>query len=72
MMLAKDLKELINRLPDDMPVMLGGTYDCDIVGYHFTTEEWVARLELTKGYSIVRTDFMDRLFEDLKKARCSQ
>ena len=63
MMLAKDLKELFNKFPDDMPVSLGDAYDCDIVGYSISTEDWRVRLKLTDGYGIVTDEFINSLSE---------
>ena len=57
-----DLKRLIDGLPDKMPLIVGGNYDCDIVGLTINTFDGIARLDLTDGYVINKSDFVDYLF----------
>ena len=64
-MLAKDLKRIINQIPDNVPVSIGESYDCDIVGFSFDTLEGIAKLNLTEGYGIVTDGFIDSLFKKL-------
>jgi hypothetical protein len=59
---AGDLKRLIDGLPDKMPLIVGGNYDCDIVGLTINTFDGIARLDLTEGYVINKSDFVDYLF----------
>ena len=66
MMLAKDLKRIINQIPDNVPVSIGESYDLDIIGFSFDTIEGIAKLNLTEGYGIVTDSFIDNLFDSLK------
>ena len=63
MMLAKDLKRIINQIPDNVPVSIGESYDCDIVSFSFDTLEGIAKLNLTEGYGIVTDSFIDSIFK---------
>ena len=65
MMYAKDLKRIVNQLPDDWIVSLGGS-DCNIEGFKY--EDGVADLKLSDGYGIVRNDFIDSMFLSLRNA----
>lgn len=67
MILAKDLKRMIDQLPDNVPVSIGDVYDCDIVGYSFDSFDGVAKLKLTEGFGIVTDSFIDGLFNAMKK-----
>lgn len=68
MVLAEDLKRIINQIPDKVPVSLGDSYDCDITGFSFDTSEGVAKLHMTEGFGIVKNEFVDSLFDSIKKA----
>ena len=67
MILAKDLKRMIDQLPDNVPVSIGDVYDCDIVGYSFDSFDGIAKLKLTEGFRIVTDSFIDGLFNAMKK-----
>lgn len=68
MILAKDLKRIVNQIPDNAPVCIGESCDCDITGYSFDTSDGIVRLKLTEDYGLVRKSFIDSFFNDLKKA----
>ncbi len=57
-----DLKRLIDPLPDRTPLIIGDNWDCDIVGLTINTFDGIARLDLTEGYVINKSDFVDYLF----------
>lgn len=61
MMLVKDLKRLLDTLPDNAPAVLGGCYGCDIESVSYSTLDGLAHLELTEGYSLTLTDFINGL-----------
>lgn len=62
MMLAKDLKRIVNQIPDDCAVVVGANYNCDITSFTYDTYDNIAELHLTKGYGIVADKFLDDLF----------
>ena len=63
---VKYYKNLLDMFPDDTPVSLGDTYDCDFETFSFDTSQRVLKLHLTDGFGIVKKSFIDKLFEDLK------
>ena len=58
MMLAKDLKRIVNQIPDDMPVTLGGNWDCNIEGLSIQAGDWTADLKISERYCIVLKEFV--------------
>lgn len=58
-----DLKRLIDPLPDNTPVIIGDNWDCDIVGLTINTFDGIARLELTEGFEIVKSDLVRQLLD---------
>lgn len=69
MVLAKDLKRIIDEIPDNIPVTLGECYDCDIVGFSISSMEGVAKLKLTEGYGVVTDSFIDGIINALSEER---
>ena len=66
MRLARDLKRMLDQIPDNVPVSIGESYDCDIVGFSFDSSEGIAKLMLTEGFGIVTDSFIDNLFNSMK------
>ncbi len=60
-----DLKRLIDPLPDKTPLIIGDNWDCDIVGLTISTFDGLARLELTEGFEIVKSDFVRQLLDSI-------
>ena len=67
MIQAKHLKEIINQIPDNAYVTIGGNERCNIVGHTERIESvnpvLIIDLKLTEGYGIVDGDFLDMLFK---------
>lgn len=62
----KDLKRMLEGIPDETIVLLGGSYNCDIVGVSVETSPFdylTADLKLTKGWSVQN----DKLFDSILK-----
>ena len=66
MRLARDLKRMLDEIPDNVPVSIGESYDCDIVSFSFDASEGIAKLMLTEGFGIVTDSFIDNLFDSMK------
>lgn len=66
MIQAKQLKEIINRIPDDAVITIGGNALCDIIGFSesLTTDQFflIADLKLTEGYCIMDVDFLETMY----------
>lgn len=66
MVLAKDLKRMLNVIPDDAPVCIGDSYGCSIASVSYGTFDGIAKLHLTDGFEITTTAFMKGIFEQMK------
>ena len=66
MIQAKKLKEIVNQIPDNAYVTIGGNERCNIVGHTERLDSdnpiLVADLKLSEGYTVVTTDFIDTMF----------
>ncbi len=71
MILAKDLKRIIDAIPDDSAVTIDGCYDCNIESFTFDTSTGVTDLHLTEGFGLIKSSFVNALFDELKKATIS-
>lgn len=71
MMRSEDLKRMINAIPDGAVVLLNGNPNVDIVSIKIETtpfDHYDADLGLTKGFSIVKDDFVNGLYDELRRA----
>lgn len=66
MIIAKDLKRIINAIPDNVAVTIGGNYDCNIESFTYETMTGIADLHLSENYEIIKTDFLDAIFQQSK------
>lgn len=62
MMTGKELKYLVNQIPDEVGVVLGDNFGCNIESISYDASEGFFRLHLTKGYGIVTRAFLDAMF----------
>ena len=69
MILMKDLKRMLDILPDNSVVTINGNYNVDIVSvFAETTFDGIrCDLKLTPGYSITKDSVMDAMFGQLKE-----
>ena len=68
MMLGKNFKDfIVKMIPDDAVVIIDGNYEVDIeeISVEFS-DDVVADLILTKGFSVTCDRIMDSLFNDLR------
>lgn len=80
MMMAKNLKAIIDQFPDNAVVSLGDNWDCNIEGWSYDTEDGIVKLKLTDGFTIIAKDFIDGMFSafensarsvaQMERARC--
>lgn len=71
MMRSEDLKRMINAIPDGAMVLLNGNPNVDIVSVHVETtpfEYLDADLKLSDGFSIVKDNFVNGLYDELRRA----
>lgn len=68
-MTVKDLKYLLDFVPDNAPIYLAKSNSCTIEEISYNTLDGIARLELTGGFEIVSSCFIDSLFNSLRKGR---
>lgn len=71
MMRSEDLKRMINAIPDGAVVLLNGNPNVDIESVSVSTTPFDycdANLGLTKGFSIVKDDFVSGLYDELRRA----
>lgn len=62
MITGKELKYLVNQIPDEAGVVLGDNFGCNIESISYDASEGFFRLHLTKGYGIVTRTFLDAMF----------
>lgn len=80
MMMAKDLKAIIDQFPDNAVVSLGDNWDCNIEGWSYDTADGIVKLKLTDGFTIIAKDSIDGMFSafensarsvaQMERARC--
>ncbi len=71
MMKSEELKRMINAIPDGAVVSLNGNPNVDIVSIKVETtpfDHYDASLGLTGGFSIVKDDFINGLYDELRRA----
>lgn len=68
-MTVKDLKHMLDFVPDNAPIFLSKSNSCTIEGISYDTLDGIARLELTKGFEVMSSCFIDSLFNSLRKGR---
>lgn len=66
-MTVKDLKYLLDFVPDDAPVLLSKSDSCTIEEISYDTLEGIARLKITEGFEVMSSSFIDSLFNSLRK-----
>ena len=67
MITGKDLKRMVEAIPDDAIVMVNNNQYVSIEGVSVSTFPWLnASLSLTPGFSITKDSVMQELFKDLQ------
>lgn len=68
MMLLKDLRRMLDVLPDNTLVIINGNYDCNIESIKAETDfdGIICDLRLTDGWSITKDSVLSEMFTALK------
>lgn len=68
MITGKDLKRMVELIPDNAVVIINGNYNVDIAQLKMETDQdgVLADLLLTPGYSITKDSVMQEMFKDLQ------
>lgn len=73
MISGKDLKRMVNIIPDDAYVTLNGHFECSVEEVTVESADpfgvMRASLKLTKGYSITKDSVMDEMFGQLRSRK---
>lgn len=70
MMRMKDLKWMLNGIPDEAVVTIDGNYNVDIVSISAETmfDGILCDLKLSQGFSITKDSILDSFMAELKRA----
>ena len=66
-MTVKDLKYILDLVPDNAPVLLSKSNSCTIEEVSYDTLEGIARLKITEGFEVMSSCFIDSLFNSLRR-----
>lgn len=73
MITGKDLKRMVDMIPDDAVVTMNGNYNCCVEGVTVESADpfgWMhADLKLTEGFSITKDSVMEEMFGQLCSGR---
>ena len=68
MITGKELKRMVEVIPDDAIILVNDNQHVSIVSFKVSTYPWLhASLNLTPGYSITNDGVMKGLFEFMKQ-----
>lgn len=73
MILGKDMKRMVDIIPDDAYVTLEGNFHCSVEGLTIESADPFGRthadLKLTPGFSITKDSVMEEMFGQLRSGR---
>lgn len=73
MILGKDLKRMVDIIPDDAYVTLNGHFECSVEGVTVESADPFghihADLKITEGYNITKDSVMDEMFGQLRSRK---
>ncbi len=67
MITGKDLKRMVEAIPDDAIVLINKNQNVSIVSVDVSTFPWLnASINLTPGFSLTKDSVMKEMFKDLQ------